>query len=786
MQVALVFLVLMLFSVPFYVIHEAQQELEYIFKTSEHEITVISQNIAVNSIDHIVTRDYTSLDKLLIRSARFPGVIDIQVTKPDGAIISDIVVKDGKNTDATTRYNIANIHVPSTIDLKLTSQQDRMDVWAPIESGSHLGWVKIAYSMESVNKHGEDRIWDHLQDGAFLTLILVASLLLFMKKPLNMISTAVQFAGRLDEKTGEQLTVPRQSTEIEQLFNVLNKVSLSLSDQDIVIHKVLKELETQKHALDEHSIVSIWDTDGVITYANNKLTQLTGYSQHELCGKKCFMLNHHCNENPSNAPSSDDIWSTISSGDIWHGEMHFKMKQGGDAWLNTTIIPFIDESGHPYEYVNIQTDITEQKNAEKQLEEKNKSLKELTDNLEVKVIQRTAELESANQQLQHLNSMKSEFVSVVSHELRTPLTSIKSFAEILEDDIEEIDLDTQRHYLSIINEETDRLGRLINDVLDLQKMDAGKTNWNDEKTDLAQMAMTLIELFSKSYEDKGLNLSLDMPEEQFIANVDADKIQQLTTNLLSNALKFTAQGGVTLALKTSHYRPQVLVLKNNADAMLPILKAQNFNLISVDKLHELLNLLENTPYLSELLIIDLSHSHISIEDAVEDIRKKNTNVPVLIITSEDVVVQPESLLKHQPALCIGVSEVDSKLPAAINEMTTLPLNSSIIIPTVEVSVTDTGIGIPRDELQKVFARFHQVDSSETRETGGSGLGLAICRDIVEHYHGKIWVESTPQKGSRFAYILPLDTSHETEGSNLITESASFAEQQNSHIVSSHK
>jgi len=755
MQVALAFIVLMLVSMPIYVVYEAQKELDFIFETTERETSVLAQNIAINSVDHIVTRDFSSLDKLLIRSARFPGVIDLQVTKPDGSIISDIINTNDENTDAVPRYSIPSIEIPSIIDLKIASQQDRMDIWAPIESGTHLGWVKIAYSMEAANKHGEDRIRDYLLDGAILTLLLSVSLMLFMRKPLEMIGTAVKFAARLDEKTGKQLTIKRQSIEIEQLFNVLNKVSLSLSDQDAVINKVLKELETQKLALDEHSIVSIWNTNGFITYANDKLTQLSGYSQQELCGKKCLMFSDDCFDNESNFSFYDDIWSTISEGKVWRGEMHFKRKQGGDAWLNTTIVPFMDDTGKPYEYVNIQTDITEQKNAEKQLEERNKSLKELTDNLEVKVGQRTAELESANQQLQHLNSMKSEFVSIVSHELRTPLTSIKSFAEILEGDIEEIDIDTQRHYLSIINEEADRLGRLINDVLDLQKMDAGKTDWNDENTDLAKMARTLIELFSKSYKDKGLNLTLEIPDEQFIANIDADKIHQVTTNLLSNALKFTMEGSVTLSLQPIHYRPQVLVLTNNADSMLPILASQNLNIISFEKLYELLNLLQNTPYLSELLIIDLTCSDITIEETIEDIRQRDGTVPVLIITSESMLIQPECLLKHQPAKCIGLPELETGLNAAILDISNTTLDSSTSIPTVEISVTDTGMGIPKEELQKVFDRFHQVDSSETREIGGSGLGLAICRDIVEHYNGKIWAESTPGEGSRFAYLLPL-------------------------------
>lgn len=98
------------------------------------------------------------------------------------------------------------------------------------------------------------------------------------------------------------------------------------------------------------------------------------------------------------------------------------------------------------------------------------------------------ELNSANRELSQLNNMKSEFISLVSHELRTPLTSIKSFAEILKEDIEELDLNTQKRYLSIIDSESDRLTRLVSNILDLQKIDANKMVWHDEEIVLNEIA----------------------------------------------------------------------------------------------------------------------------------------------------------------------------------------------------------------------------------------------------------------------------------------------------------
>ena len=342
-QVALICAVLMLCTIPFYVIHEAQEELEFIFKTAQSETKALAQNIAVNSIEHIVTRDYSSLETLMIRSARFPGVIDIQIADKLGKVISDVVSDDDNNTDARPRFSITAIDVPSEVALKLKVGEDNMTIWAPIESGSHIGWVKINQSLLQARQHEAERINDYLKDGAFLTLVLSVLLMLSMRRPIRMIGTAVDFATRLGGKTGEQLPVSHHSVEIEKLFEVLNKASLNLSEQDAVVNNVLKELETQKHALDEHSIVSIWDVDGIITYANEKLIELTGYSREELCGQKCLILASDCNNDETKQTFYHKLWSVISAGHTWHGEMHFRKKHGEHAWLNTTVVPFMDD-----------------------------------------------------------------------------------------------------------------------------------------------------------------------------------------------------------------------------------------------------------------------------------------------------------------------------------------------------------------------------------------------------------------------------------------------------------
>lgn len=278
-------------------------------------------------------------------------------------------------------------------------------------------------------------------------------------------------------------------------------------------------------------------------------------------------------------------------------------------------------------------DITERKQAQQEIRRKNADLQLLSASLEQKVQQRTAELERANKELTRLNQVKSDFISIVSHELRTPLTSIKSFAEILLDDADKQDTELRKRYLSIINSESDRLARLISDVLDLQKIDAGKMVWNDEMLDLCEIAQSMVELFASAYRAKGIGLAMYVEGERMLGYAEADKMRQVFSNLLSNALKFSDHGEVKLILRRLSDTPS----------------GQSIN---------------------------------------------------------------------------------------------------------QIIVEDSGIGIPEEELERIFERFYQVDDTQKRKQGGTGLGLAICKDIIEHYAGTITAHSTVGQGSSIVITMP--------------------------------
>jgi signal transduction histidine kinase len=227
-----------------------------------------------------------------------------------------------------------------------------------------------------------------------------------------------------------------------------------------------------------------------------------------------------------------------------------------------------------------------------------------------------------------IERVKSNFLSVVSHELRTPLHSIKGFVDIiLMGKTGEINA-LQRDFLTTVKDSTSSLQRLIDDLLEFSRMEAGQIKLKPEIISLYEVANTAVERLLPLAQESKLELLNSIPDTMALIEADPLRIGQVLTNLVSNACKFTPAGGRIL---------------------------------------------------------------ISARDLGE---------------------------------------------------------------SIQVSVQDTGIGIPEEEQPKVFQRFYQVDSSATRAYRGAGLGLTICKFIVEYHRGRIWVESKSGEGSTFHFILP--------------------------------
>lgn len=185
-------------------------------------------------------------------------------------------------------------------------------------------------------------------------------------------------AGNLAERTG----LPHDTSEIGRLAHSFDDMADTLQQRQL-------ELQSQKFAMDQHAIVSIADTAGFILYANDKLCEISGYTRQELIGRNHNILNSGLHDKQF----FRDLWKTIHAGKVWQGEIRNVKKQGGYYWVRSTIVPFLDAQGLPYQYISIRTDITRFKELEAELQDANTTLLQ-------RVEERTAELSAAKDQLE--------------------------------------------------------------------------------------------------------------------------------------------------------------------------------------------------------------------------------------------------------------------------------------------------------------------------------------------------------------------------------------------------
>ena len=240
----------------------------------------------------------------------------------------------------------------------------------------------------------------------------------------------------------------------------------------------------------------------------------------------------------------------------------------------------------------------------------------------------TRELRTANERLKELDHLKDDFMSSVTHELRTPLTSIRAFSEMLLED-PDIDVEDRQRFLGIIVSEAERLTRLVNQVLDMAKIESGHADWQDGEVSLLEVVEQGAAATSQLFRDKGVTLEMALPASVPTLFADRDRLVQVVLNLLSNAVKFVARerGRVRLALREA------------GDGL-------------------------------------------------------------------------------------------------------------------QVDVSDNGPGLTPAEQGLVFEKFRQGGNTMTDKPQGTGLGLPISRQIVEHYGGRLWVDSVPGEGATFSFFMP--------------------------------
>ena len=379
--------------------------------------------------------------------------------------------------------------------------------------------------------------------------------------------------------------------------------------------------------------IFVVDIEGRVKEWNRKMGEITGFAKDEVMGR---MLVEEFIGEVYRASFQDVLDKALVGDETSNFEMSLKTKDGGRVLLLLGTTTRRDDLRAVVGVVSVGQDITLRKRIEEELVQERQ-------NLEIIVGQRTevlrhslSSLEAVNHQLQQADRHKKRFLSTMSHELRTPLNAILGFADLLKGKHYGPLNDKQSSYVEHIEGSGKHLLALINDLLDIAKIDSGQMEAHLEPFSLAAVIDSVTAMMTFKFQEKGIAFEFEAAnqlEEPFIG--DEKFCRQILFNLLSNAAKFTPEGG---------------------------------------------------------------------------------KVAVLAVVENGLV---------------------------------------------RVSVSDTGIGIPLDQQEKIFSEFYQADDPSGQLQEGVGIGLALTRRQVELLGGEIWVESEPSKGSTFTFTLPFRRSEST-------------------------
>ena len=291
-------------------------------------------------------------------------------------------------------------------------------------------------------------------------------------------------------------------------------------------HSIIHDITEKKKAVGLLQLLSrstdqspasivITDPHGIIQYVNPKFIETTGYIAEEVVGRFANILKsgEHTRE------FYDNLWKTISYGNEWRGEFHNRKKNGELFWESAVISSILDKNGNITHFVEAKEDITEKK----------------------KII---ADLKMSKEKAEESDRLKSAFLANMSHEIRTPLNAILGFSDMLTEN-SELTQEVKEEYSSIINRNADNLLHIIDDILDISKLETGQVKIIKKPFELTQ---TLNELYTqyrkKISETKKENISLRLRIPDFSISINTDKVRlnQILSNLLNNSIKFTHHG----------------------------------------------------------------------------------------------------------------------------------------------------------------------------------------------------------------------------------------------------
>ncbi|WP_210023352.1 MULTISPECIES: ATP-binding protein [unclassified Paenibacillus] len=551
----------------------------------ELHIMLVTMNWNRQGTESQQSRYFTDMAKMLKQSA------DARVTfiRADGKVMGDSDSNPDQMENHLDREEIveaASSKVGYATRHSSTVDRNLLYVAVPvIEEGQTIGFLRLAMSLEDVEASVRN-LWFALILG-LLTVFLVAGLISYrvaygITRPIELMTSVAQQITDMNYKYRVRL---KKKDEIGKLGDAINHMADSLQLQ---MNRILEDENRLKSVLENLiSGVVMIDGEGEIVLLNRSAEEFLGFSSKELLGKKFDQAKQQFE-------FTQLIQECIDTRENIRDEMIFYYPE--ERILEINLNPIFQSDKQWAGLLIVLHDITS---------------------------------------VRRLERMRSEFVANVSHELKTPIAAVKGFTETLLAGALD-DKETARSFLKIIFDESERLNRLIGDILELSKIESKRIPLQYSPIHLESFIGNCLHLMKTEAKKKSIELEVEVPQNSYM-EADEDRLRQILMNLLSNGINYTPEGG--------------------------------------------------------------------------------------------------------------------KVKVKVEQLTSGP--ESMEVDTIRFTIMDTGIGIPRKDLPRIFERFYRVDKGRSRISGGTGLGLSIVKHLVELHKGTIRVESEVLVGTKFIIDMPL-------------------------------
>jgi len=497
----------------------------------------------------------------------------------------------------------------------------------------------------------------------------------------------------------------------------------------------LRELEFQKYALDQHSIVSVADRGGKILDINGKFTEISQYSRAELVGQDHRILNSGYHPHAF----FKSMWSVIGHGQVWRGLVRNRRKDGSHYWVDSTIVPFLDDAGKVMRYVSIRTDVTDKVQADARLAEQRAFYEQITETLGEGLY-----VQDAHGCCVYLNAEAERLLGwtraqLIGQRLHPMIHHQRPDGSALPEADCPISQAVRQQGHAILDDQMfiRRDGTRFPVALSCRaiRTDAGRI-------DSVVVAFTDVSVRKQT------------EQQMLLARETAERAAQIKSDFLANMsheIRTPMNGilGMTqLALETDlapDQREYIGLVKSSADALLTIINdILDFSKIESGKLS-----IEMIEFSLESMLRDTmkplaTRAH---DKGLELLLRIDPDVP------DQVVGDPGRLRQVMMNLLGNAIKFTER--GEVELSVRCESSAPATAPRLRFAVRDTGIGIAAEKFDTIFESFSQADTSTTRQYGGTGLGLTISAQLVQLMGGKIFLNSALGRGSEFYFYLDM-------------------------------